>query len=172
MLKAPNEKKGVHPPASPVKYRPSETLRWLNAQTEEAYERVKQSAEHIKSEPQIAQKLRQAAGMIIDISKSAVGEVAKRSSDASEITFYDDEVLVSRLGKKLTIPYKSFKQIKKQKDKYTLVHSGGNLTYKPYATIVAGRRSVPVGWVRNKVEVPYETLFDEWAARCRLNIEE
>jgi len=37
--------------------------------------------------------------------------------------------------------------------------------------VVAGRTKVPVGWRRNGLEVPYELLIDELAARSGRSIE-
>jgi hypothetical protein len=158
--------------APAVRYRPGEALRWLEGVSEGSLDRAREKAGHISErQGSIGTKIKDAAGVLIDLSRSAYAELTKRRADASEFAFLDSEFVITRPGAKQTLPYSSVKKFTKDKDKVVITLSHGSITVRPYAYIVAGKVRVPVGWDRNGSEVPYEVLFEEWAARCQLPLD-
>ena len=80
--------------------------------------------------------------------------------------------IASRSGKIESIAYEAIKGVRIDGDRARLILEKGSVTIRPFAHIVAGRVKVPVGWVRNGMEVPYDLLIEEIAARARREIEE
>jgi hypothetical protein len=74
-------------------------------------------------------------------------------------------------GSVKTVKYKDVAAMRQRGDRVSVVLKQGSVTIKPHAHIVAGRIRVPVGWTRNGIEVPFDTLPDELSARCGVNIE-
>ena len=56
-------------------------------------------------------------------------------------------------------------------DKATVVMERGSVNIRPEAYISSGRIKVPIGWERNEIEVPYEMLIDELAARAGIKVQ-
>ena len=71
-----------------------------------------------------------------------------------------------------TVPYDRVLAIHMKGDRTVFTLDKGVVTIKPFAYIVSGRIKVPVGWVRNGIEVPYELLTLELAARCGIEVQE
>ena len=71
-----------------------------------------------------------------------------------------------------TIPYDRVIAIHQRGDRTVFTLDKGTVTIKPFAYIVSGRIKVPVGWVRNGIEVPYELITLELAARCGVEVQE
>ncbi len=157
-----------------VRYKPGEAIRWLQTGAHE----IRQSAKrHGKSFTRregarsIGRDLRDMAGALTDLGKSALAELAHRQAEANEYVLHDDQVEIVSGGRIRALLYSDVKAIKLSSEKATLILDQGSVTIKPHAYIVAGPLKVPVGWTRNDIEVPYELLLDELAARCGTTIE-
>lgn len=157
-----------------VRYKPGEAIRWLQTGAHE----IRQSAKrHGKSFTRregarsIGRDLRDMAGALTDLGKSALAELAHRQAEANEYVLHDDQVEIVSGGRIRALLYADVKAIKLSSEKATLILDQGSVTIKPHAYIVAGPLKVPVGWTRNDIEVPYELLLDELAARCGTTIE-
>ena len=116
--------------------------------------------------------VRTAAGALMDMGKSALADLAHNQATHSEFVLLDDALEVVRPGSTRRIAYREIKSIELRAERATLVLERGSLTIKPVAFVVAGRIKVPIGWTRNEIEVPYELLVDEIAARCGLDLGE
>lgn len=175
----------MHPDASrqrlrgveTVRYRPGEALRWLHTGAENIRKVANERGKSVVRQSGIDQKklgenLKTAAGALVDLGKSAYADVLHRQADATEYVLLDDRLDVVRGNKIDTIPYDQIQAIRMEGDRVTLVLTKGKLTIKPFAHLVAGRVRVPIGWSRNGMEVPYELLIEELAARSRHEIEE
>lgn len=156
-----------------IRYKPGEAVRWLESGAKDMLRDAKRKGREIinrQGERNIGKELARAAGAVMDVGKSALAELRHRQAEATEFVLGEGSFEVLRPGSLRTVTYDSVQGITKDGDKYTLAMEHGSVTIKPHAYIVAGRIRVPVGWSRNGLEVPYEVLLDELAARCRVNV--
>jgi hypothetical protein len=159
---------------NPIRYRPPDALRWLEIGAGDVRRNAqRQGASIVRREGQrtIGKDLRQAAGAIVDIGRSALAELAGSQALATEYVLYDDRFEVVRAGNVRAVPYERVRDIRQNNDRATFILEQGSVTIRPAAYLVAGRVRVPLGWMRNGMEVPYDLLLDELAARCGIEIE-
>lgn len=157
-----------------VRYRPGEAMRWLEAGAEDSRRNAARQGKSLvrrEGERTIGKDIKQAAGALAAMGKSALAELAHLQAYATEYVMHDTKLEIVKQGSTRSIPFASVKALKMQNDRATLVLGQGSVSIRPHAYIVAGRIKVPIGWSRNGMEVPYETLFEELAARCKLEIE-
>lgn len=124
-----------------------------------------------EGERSIGKDVMHAAGAIADFGKSAIADLIHKQAQATEYLLRDDEFDVVSSTRSQTIAYKSVISIRMKGDKATLVLERGSVTIKPEAYIVSGQIKVPIGWSRNEIEVPFEMLIDELAARVGTKVE-
>lgn len=158
-----------------MRYRPGEAIRWLSAGAEASRKSAqKQGKSLIKREGQrtIGKDVGQAAGALLDAGRGAIADLLHRQAEASEYLLHDEYFEVVKAGTPKRYDYADVKSIRLEGDRATLILTRGSLTISPYAHIVSGRIKAPIGWVRNGMEVPYELLVDEIAARCGIEVEE
>lgn len=161
-----------------VRYRPGEALRWLetgaDAHRKSARDKGRSLLKHSNTvnAATIKEGVFSAAAAIADLSKGAYAELVKRQAEAYEIVLSDTEFSMSRPGGPRTFRYEDVTSISQDRDKVTISVGSNALTIKPYAYITTGRVKVPIGWDRNGMEVPYELLAEELAARCRVQIDQ
>lgn len=125
-----------------------------------------------EGERNLGKDVRDVAGVLVGMGKGALADILHRQAEASEYVFQEDAFEVVSSGRVRSIKYASVKSIKLHGDKATVALSQGSVVIRPHAYILSGRLKVPVGWARNGMEVPYETLLDELAARCDVEIEQ
>lgn len=157
-----------------IRYRPGEAIRWLETGAKDIRKsagRQSKSLVRREGERSIGIDIRQAAGALVDMGKSALAELAHKQAMASEYVLFDDHFEIISSGRGKSFDYDEIISIKLKNDKATLVMDQGSIVIKPHAHIVSGRIKVPIGWTRNGLEVPYEVLLDELAARCDVRIE-
>jgi hypothetical protein len=158
-----------------VRYRPGEAIRWLQTgaenQRKSAQNKGRSVVQATESKP-FTQNLKTAASAILDFGKGAYTELVHRQAAASEYVLQDEHFDIVNGTSIKSIPYDRVRSIEWKGDKAVVTLDKGTLTIKPFAHIVAGRMKVPIGWVRNGTEVPYELIVDELAARCRVDVEE
>ena len=155
-----------------VRYRPGEAIRWLQTGAENIWRGAKAKGKSA-IEPHsgtFGQNLKNAAGAIFDYGKGAYADMLHRQADASEYVLLETHFDVVRGSAIKTVDYSRVKKIELKGDRATLTLDAGNLSIKPFAHIVSGRAKVPVGWTRNGMEVPYELLIEELAARCGVDV--
>jgi malonyl CoA-acyl carrier protein transacylase len=170
MVRPPTEKQS---PTQVVRYRPGEAIRWLDGAAEEALGQAKEKASAVtQNGAGWTERIKKVAGALGELGRGAQAELTRRRAAVSEFVFRDEDFTVSRAGSRQTFPYSAVKRFAKDKDKVVVTLAHAALTIRPYAYVVAGKLKVPVGWDRNGSEVPYELLFEEWAARCRLEVVE
>lgn len=153
----------------PIRYRPGEALRWLDVGAKDMRKSAARKGRGIvrrEGHRTIGKDIKEAAGALFDMGKSALADLAHRQAMASEYILEDEVFEVSRGGSSKQYRYEEIESIERKGDRVILALDQGSLTIKPHAYIVSGRIKVPVGWVRNGLEVPYEILLDELAARC------
>jgi hypothetical protein len=118
------------------------------------------------------ENIRQAAGALIQYGKGAYADIMHSQAEASEYVLQDEHLDIVRPGAIKTIPYSRIQSVQVKGDKATLTLDRGTVVIKPFAYIVAGRAKVAVGWSRNGMEVPFDLLIDEIAARSDLEVSE
>jgi len=157
-----------------IRYRPGEAIRWLETGARDIRKDAARQGKSLvrrEGERSVGKDIKQAAGAIFAMGRSALADLAHLQALATEYVLHEDKFEIVRQNSPRTLKYESVQSIKFQNDRATLVLEQGSVSIKPHAYIVAGRIKVPVGWSRNGMEVPYETFFEELAARCRVNIE-
>lgn len=157
----------------PVRYRPAEAIVWLRLGAEEMRKEARRRSQGVfqrQGERTLVKDLRDTAGALFGMGKSAVADFLHQLVDDAEYALFADHFeVVGKTGAK-SIRYEDVDFIRQEGDKATVVLRRGSHTIKPIAHIVAGRVRVPIGWSRNGMDVPYETLIDELSARCRVEI--
>ena len=160
-----------------MRYRPGEALRWLQTGADNIRKAAGERGRSVIRQTGTAQKgtvenLKTAAGALADLGRSAYAEVLHRQAEAMEYVLLDDRLDLVKGSKIESVPWDSIKGVRMEGDRAHLILEKGRVTLKPFAHLVAGRVRVPVGWTRNGMEVPYELLIEEIAARARREIEE
>jgi hypothetical protein len=161
----------------PIRYRPGEAIRWLKtgAQTirKTANERGRQVVQGgpPRDLKHAGRTVMDAAGALKDLGKSAWADMRANELEATEYVLLDQSFDIVKGGSIKSIPYSTVKEIEMRGERAMLLLDKGNLVIKPHAYLVSGSIKVPVGWSRNGMEVPYELLIEELAARCGVNID-
>lgn len=124
-----------------------------------------------EGERTIGRDVLQAAGAIADYGKSAWADILHTQAQSTEYLLSDDALEISGSGRTRTIPFKEILSIRLRGDKATVVMERGSVNIRPEAYISSGRIKVPIGWERNEIEVPYEMLIDELAARAGIKVQ-
>lgn len=113
-----------------------------------------------------------AAGAVFDYGKGAYTELRHKQAEATEYVLLEEHLDVVRGTQIKSIEYTQVKKLEFKSDRCVLVLDKGTQVIKPFAHIVSGKARVPIGWTRNGIEVPFELLVEELAARCNLEIVE
>lgn len=161
----------------PVRYKPGEAIRWLHIGAEDIRKGAKSRARSVVNQSgteqrPFAQNLKTAAGALLDLGKSAYADALHTQALGTEYVLNERHFDVVQGSTIKTVPYERVKGIEMRGDRASLVLDKGTMSIKPVAHLVAGRVRVPVGWLRNGTEVPYELLVEELAARCGVEIED
>jgi hypothetical protein len=117
------------------------------------------------------ENVKTAAGALYDYGKSAYADVVRKHAESSEFVLQEHHFDIVHNGSIKTIPYLRVKQVVLSGERARLMLDKGSVSIKPVAFVVAGRLKVPVGWARNGIEVPFDLLIEELAARCGLEVE-
>lgn len=157
-----------------IRYKPGEAMRWLQSGARTIRRNAQKRGESVikrEGHRTIGRDIAEAAEALFGVGKSALAELLHRQAQATEFVLHDEAVeIIKSTGSRL-VPYSAIKSLKVNKDTVTFSLEQGSVTIKPYAHIVAGSVRVPVGWVRNGMEVPYELLIEEIAARAGIDWE-
>ncbi len=160
-----------------VRYKAGEAIRWLQTGAENSRKDARVKGRSVVKQEGVDQRsfgqnVKTAAGALIDLGKSAYTDLLHDQAQASEYVLQEHSFDVVKGSSIKTIPYERVKKIELEGDKSIIILDKGTMVVKPFAHIVAGRVKVPIGWSRNGIEVPYELLMVELAARCKVEIDE
>ncbi len=156
-----------------VRYRPGEAIRWIQSGAEDIRKSAKRQSSSLvrrEGERTIGKDIGQAAGALVALGRSAWADLKHNQAMASEYVLLDDSFEIVRPGNVRGVEYSEITGMRLNGDRLTVILERGSIAIKPHAYIVAGRIKVPIGWERNGLEVPYETMLDELAARCGVEI--
>lgn len=157
-----------------VRYKPGEAIRWLQIAAEDLRKQAKRKGAGVvqrEGERTIGKDIMDAAGALLGMGKSAWAELLHREAQASQYVLRDDRFDVIQGGSSRIVEYRAVTSLRQRGDRLCVILKQGSVTIKPHAYILAGRLKAPIGWERNGMEVPYETLLDELSARCGKEIE-
>jgi hypothetical protein len=157
----------------PVTYRSPSLLHWFGAESRRERADARRKGKRLlgSSGQTIAGQLKDAASAAMSLGRGATNELALRQASEEAYVLGADAFERIGLGARSRVPYAKVKEIVALgSDRYELTHASGRLVVRPVAHLVRGRSRVPVGWVRNGVEVPFSTLIDELSARCGVEV--
>ena len=160
-----------------VRYRAGEAIRWLQTGADNirkgAQDRGKRAVSNSPVDVKgVGENIKNAAGALLEYGKGTYADVIHRQADASEYVLQEKHFDIVKSGSMKSVSYDRIKSIELKGDKATLTLDRGTVAIKPFAHIVAGRVKVPVGWSRNGMEVPFELLIEELAARASVEVTE
>jgi len=146
----------------PVRYRPADVLRWL----ELGNQTLRQSP--LKpAGPDVTKALFEIVGKVVREGKGAIAGIAKKNLEGLEFLLEEDHLIAG--GRQ--IPYKDVRAIEAEKGGVYQISAGSSsFAIKPYAWLEIAGHKVPIGWLRDGMEVPFELLPEEIAARSALEI--
>lgn len=155
-------------------YRPVDILHWFGMESRSArrsgFHKGGQVAKKA-TEQGVVQGLKLAASAAYELTKGAAGDLVQTQASQTEYVLHETGFEALDIVRRTKIDYKQVQKIvAKGGDKFMVVSETGNVTIKPVAHLLAGHLKVPVGWVRNGMEVPYSTLVEELAARCEVDV--
>lgn len=153
----------------PIRYTPGEAIRWLETGASDLRKDAKRKSNAVwdrTGERNFGTDIKDAAGALLDLGKSALAELAHRQALASQFLLFPDRFEVVNSAGIRHVPYSEVTSIRQKGDKVTVVLRKGSVTIKPHAYILCGKLKIPLGWARNGIEVPFETLLDEISARA------
>jgi hypothetical protein len=158
---------------STVTYRTPEALDWFRVGAREARSRARAKGSDLMrgTAKDLAAGIKQAASTAADYGKGAFSDLVHRQAGETAFMLLDDSFEAAWLSGRKRIAYKDVSAVVSLgSDRFEVRHKDGSLTIRPVAHLTAGRLKVAVGWSRNGLEVPFETLPLEIAARCGLDV--
>ena len=154
-----------------VTYRPADVLHWFGVGSSQARQKARQKGQAALNRNDIVKSIKDVAGAASELGRGTMNDLVQRKAEDTAYQLSDDALDVLSTTIRKRIPYADVTELHaKQNDRFELIHKGGSLTIKPIAHLLAGRMRVPVGWLRNGMEVPYALLIEELAARCGVEI--
>lgn len=156
-----------------VRYKPGEAIRWLQTGAEKSRKDAKSLTKTLtlpEDATALGQNFKQAAGALAAAGRGALAELLHNQAAAMEYALSEDSFEVIRPNSTKKIRYADVKSIEGSGDRYVLNLERSAHVIKPYAYVVSGKLKVPIGWMRNEIEVPFELLLEELAARCKLEL--
>lgn len=158
-----------------ITYRPPDILHWFSTGSQEAIDSAKRRSKDFTKkagESTVKENILKVAGVAAEFGRGAAADLVHRQAAETVYKLYEDEIDVRGPVSSFTIKYEMINEIKSHsKDKFTIEHDAGTLTVRPVAHLVSGKVRVPLGWIRNSIEVPFTMLLEELSARCGVEIE-
>jgi len=161
----------------PIRYKPGEAIRWLGTAADSYRKSARQKGKGAvdpnrdRSDfKKVGANVAEAAGALFDYGRGAWADMLHRQAEASEYVLQDSHFDVVKGGSIKSVEYKRVREINLKGDTISVILDKGSMSIRPYAYITSGKVRVPVGWSRNGMEVPYELLIEELAARCGVNL--
>ncbi len=157
-----------------IRYKPGEAIRWLETGGDEIRRSALQKAQSVwkrEGARSIGRDVKEVAGAIFGAGTAAIADMAHRQALASQYALDDEGFEVIKPTGSRRITYAEVKVIRMDGDRALVELERGSVIIKPFAHLTSGRVRVPVGWSRNNVEVPYELLIEELAARCDVEVD-
>lgn len=155
-----------------ARYRAPEAMRWFDTGTPRRMRSTSTDLVPLDDKPidvrrEVATRIATAATKTREI----VTDLARQRAEALEYALLDDRFEVRSATRLKAYRYQDIRRIVLRGDRATVEIGEQKVTIKPLAYLLMGRLRVPIGWNRNGLDVPYEVLLDELAARSGVEIE-
>jgi hypothetical protein len=150
----------------PVRYRPLTVGTWLVLGAQSLPEE-----DLLKARPGMARAVWSAVGKFVGEGKLTYAEIIRQHLEKMEYRLYEDRVETTQGARVKAFPYSDLKRCEIPRPYEFRFHSSqGMLVIRPYAWLSVRGLKVPLGWRRDRLEVPYVQLGEEIADRARLRI--
>lgn len=154
-----------------VTYRPAEVLHWFGVGSNVAKQKARQKGQAAFQRSDWVKTIKDVAGAASEFGKSTMTDLVQKKAEDTSYQFSEDSFELIGMTSRKRVLYADVTEIHaKPHDRFEIIYKTGSLTIKPIAHLLAGRMRVPVGWLRNGMEVPYVLLIEELAARCGVEI--
>lgn len=152
--------------ADTVVYRPVDIQGWL-----------KLGSESLKKAPfipsgDLRKTVAGAVGKAFDFGKGALADVGGLAIDRLEYRLHDDRVEIVGVGPTKSVPYSTIRRVEVQGRGFRVDAGSHSFSVKPYAHLLVSSVKVPLGWKRNRMDVPFNLLAEEIAARAKVRLED
>jgi len=148
-----------------VVYRPVEIQGWLKLGSES----LKKAPFHVGGD--IRKTVTGAFGKAFDFGKGALAGVGGLAIERIEYRLHEDRVEIVGVGPTRTVLFSSIRSVEAQGRGFRIDAGSHTFTIKPYAHLLVSSVKVPLGWKRNRMDVPFSLLAEEIAARAKVRIE-
>jgi hypothetical protein len=152
--------------AETVVYRPLDIQAWLKLGSQS----LKQAP--LQAEGDLRKAVTGVVGKAFDIGKSALAGVGGLAIDRIEYRLFEDRVEVVGIGPTKSVPYAQIRRVEGHGRGYRVDAGSLSFSIMPYAYLLVSNVKVPLGWRRNRMEVAFNLLADEIAARAKAPLEE
>lgn len=156
-----------------VRYKPGEAVRWMESGADRIRSESKRKAQSVfrrEGARSVGRDVTETVGALFDAGAAALAELRHRQAEAAQYLLEDEGFTVISMTGSKKVRYDEVANIRLDGDHCLIELERGSVSIRPFAHIVAGRVKVPVGWARNGVEVPFELLIEELAARAGLDV--
>ncbi len=151
-----------------ARYRPADAIRWI----EIGSRRIAKPGD-LPFEPPAGAKdaILDAFQKALNLGKTKMAELQGRAIRAREYLLYEDRFEVVASSGTRSVLYTDVESLElKRGDSFLFRLRQGRVTVRPYAWLSVLGTRIPLGWERNGVEVPFETLPEEIALRARARV--
>ena len=148
-----------------VVYRPLDIQTWLKLGSES----LKQTP--FQSEGDLRKAVTGVVGKAFDFGKSALAGVGGLAIDRIEYRLHPDRIEIAGIGATKSVPYSQIKKVEAHGRGYRIEAGTQSFSIMPYAHLLVSNIKVPLGWRRNRMEVAFNLLADEIAARAKAPLE-
>lgn len=157
---------------STVHYTAPDILHWLGTPADRPKAKSRQTPEPKSSaSSEIAANIKAVASAATSFGKEAIADIVRAKVSVYKVSLYEKGMEIYSLTATRKIDYENVKSIKElTNDRFEIVHENGKAIIKPCGHIVVERLKLPIGWIRNGLEVSYHTLIQEIAARSSIEI--
>ena len=125
---------------SSVRYKPGEAVRWLEsgaADSRKSAARKTGSLVRREGARSLGTDVRDAAGALVDLGKSALSELMHRQATASEFMLHDDHFEVASPGRLRAVRYDAVRPIRRRGDRVNLERPLREILFADYAYLNA-----------------------------------
>lgn len=157
---------------STVHYSAPDILQWLGTTGERAKVQGKQLAKSKGDQSgEITANLKAVASAAASFGKEALADIVRTKVAVYKVTLYDKGMEIQTLTGTKKVEYSWVTGIDElSNDRFEIKHSNGKAVIKPCGYLLVDRLKLPIGWLRNGLEVSYHTLIEEIAARSSIEI--
>jgi hypothetical protein len=151
-----------------ARYRPADAIRWIEIGTR----RLAKPGDLPFDPPADARAaVVEALRKALSLGKSKVAEFQGKAIRAREYFLYEDRFEAVLPSGVRNVQYADVESLEvRRAGAFVLRLRKGRFTLKPYAWLSVPGARIPLGWERNGVAVPFETLPEEIALRANVRV--